>query len=178
MENAAGYQDVLADISVVSRPAMEIYLPGDGTLLESKNTPASRLVQPVPVQNDEVQQISVTGLLSNNVNVLPFPEKEVTWWQRVCRMASLASVSFSNASSSSPSSSALSSGHTHLPKQPESDQFSSNKISMGAKTSQSAAVENSSSSLHNSIVDSASPIERNGSFLAVMVSLIVAIMWF
>ncbi|QKX55936.1 uncharacterized protein TRUGW13939_03035 [Talaromyces rugulosus] len=177
--DSRGYQDVLADGSVVSRPAMEIYLPGDdGTLLESKNAPASRLAQPVSVQKDEMQQISITSL-SNNVNVLPFPEKEVTWWQRVCRLSSLASVSFSNASSSSPSSSsAPSSGHADLPKQPGPDQSSSNKVSMGAKTPQSATVENSSSSLHNSIVDSSSPIERNGSFLAVMVSLIVAIMWF
>lgn len=157
---------------------MGIYLPSDGASLDSKNTSGSRLVKPVSVQKDEVQQISVTGL-PIDVNVLRYPEKEATWWQRVCRLSSLASVSFSNASPSSSSSSpALSSGHAPVPKQSDPDQASSNEISIGAKTPQSAAVENSSSSLHNSIVDSSSPIERNGSFLAVMVSLIVAIMWF
>lgn len=158
---------------------MDIYLPGDGTSLESKNISNPRLIQPVSIyKDDDVQQISVAGLMIN-VNVPSYPEKEATWWQRVCWMSS-ASLSFSSVSSTSPStsSSALSSGQTHLPKQPEPGQSSSNEISMAAKTLQSPAVENSSSSLHNSIVDSSSPIERNGSFLAVMVSLIVAVMWF
>ncbi|CRG84986.1 hypothetical protein PISL3812_02144 [Talaromyces islandicus] len=168
-------QDVLADSSVMSRQATtDIYPPDDDTSLGLKNTSTSCLVQPVSIQKDGVRQISVAGLLIS-VNAIPSPEKEATWWQRVSRMSSLASVSFSNAS---PSSSALSLGHTPLPKQSDPGQYSSDEISMAAKTPQSAAIENSSSSLHNPIVDSSSPIERKGSFLAVMVSLIVAIMWF
>ncbi|KAH8697377.1 hypothetical protein BGW36DRAFT_378571 [Talaromyces proteolyticus] len=145
--------------------------------LDANSNSTGRLLQSRSIETKNMQRISTIESIGNSNNI---DEKE-TWWQRVYRISPLSSWSIFGSSPIQSSQRHLTNNEPRIADPltqnltPSSKDNSVNEVAFHSVVAKPSPP---TSSLNKAIVDSSSPVDRNGSFLAVMVSLIVAILWF